>query len=128
MWFSVWIALATGGGGAGAVPAPLAALSSAFRNVVMRNERTTTDFFINPPFASGRTNRRGIIAISGRQLCPPFCERSEPRFLRFYGQLENLNLVFFQFLQRSGNITSGLHKGGMNLCCEQRLHAFGQVC
>jgi hypothetical protein len=32
----------------------LAVLSSALRNVLMKRKRTTTDFFINPPFASGR--------------------------------------------------------------------------
>jgi hypothetical protein len=31
----------------------LAVLSSAFRNVLIRRKRTTTDFFINPSFASG---------------------------------------------------------------------------
>jgi hypothetical protein len=51
MWFSVWTDFATGGGGGAGVLAELAVLSSAFRNVLMRRKRTTTDFFINPPFA-----------------------------------------------------------------------------
>src|SRR5579864_366066 len=54
MWFSVWMDFATGGGGGAGVLAVLAVLSSAFRNVLMRKKRTTTDFFINPPFASRR--------------------------------------------------------------------------
>jgi hypothetical protein len=33
----------------------LAVLSSALRNVLMRRKRTTTDFFINPPFTWGST-------------------------------------------------------------------------
>jgi hypothetical protein len=33
--------------------AVLAVLSSAFRNVLMRRKRITTDFFTNPPFGSG---------------------------------------------------------------------------
>ncbi len=45
---------ATGGGGGAGALAVLEVLSSAFRNVLMRRKRTTTDFFINPPFASGR--------------------------------------------------------------------------
>jgi hypothetical protein len=48
----VWMDFATGGGGvAGVLAEALAVLSSAFRNVLMRRKRTTTDFFINPPFA-----------------------------------------------------------------------------
>src|SRR5580765_7569408 len=60
MWFSVWTDFATGGGGGGAAAAvaPLAVLSSAFRNVLMRKLRTTNDFFINPPFAGRRTGGR----------------------------------------------------------------------
>src|SRR6185437_1019572 len=54
MVFSVWTDFATGGGGGAGALAVLEVLSSAFRNVFMRRKRTTTDFFINPPFASGR--------------------------------------------------------------------------
>src|SRR5215813_959494 len=64
MWFSVWTALATGGGGGGGAAASVEALSLsvsvAFRNVLIRRKRTTTDFFINPPFANGKGSyRRG---------------------------------------------------------------------
>jgi hypothetical protein len=51
MVFSVWMDFATGGGGGAGALAVLEVLSSAFRNVLMRRKRTTTDFFINPPFA-----------------------------------------------------------------------------
>src|SRR5712671_5646583 len=51
MVFSVWTDFAAGGGGGAGVLAVLAVLSSALRNVLMSRKRTTTDFFINPPFA-----------------------------------------------------------------------------
>jgi hypothetical protein len=38
----------------------LGVLSSALRNVLMRRKRTTTDFFINPPFASGSMEIGGL--------------------------------------------------------------------
>src|SRR5262249_55097081 len=62
MWFSVWTDLATGGGGGGgaALAALLAALSSAFRNVLIREKRANIDFFINPPFARGGAETDGL--------------------------------------------------------------------
>ena len=58
-----------------------AVLSSALRNVLMRRKRTTTDFFINPPFASGRTRTCGIIAVG---------------IMRTYLTLEHLLPIFFK--------------------------------
>src|SRR5712675_1937463 len=69
MVFSVWMDFATGGGGGAGALAVLAVLSSAFRNVLMRRKRTTTDFFINPPFACGRARTGGIIAIWRGSRC-----------------------------------------------------------
>src|SRR5580765_2868172 len=122
MWFSVCTALATGGGGgAGAVVVPLAVLSSAFRNVLMRRKAITTDFFINPPFARRARGRCGIIpsraaldvsiraSVSSRlQFGPPTLhspQRDLPQ--SFIGHGEDQFFYFIQFLQCSADIAPG---------------------
>src|SRR5262249_41612526 len=129
MWFSVWTALATGGGGGGgaALVALLAALSSAFRNVLIRKKRATIDFFIKSAFRAGEgSGTSGIIPILGSAVSPDpvhsslqFClptaqiaHRDFPQGLVRVGKDRLLDFV--QLLQRAPNVAPGLENGSFD--------------